>query len=182
MDVRKSLNEHCKVHNHRLFYFLVKEITRPPSTFLQIPNSMIAELETGGVIPYPYIVAEMSGEKKLFMFELCKIFGAALQYNTSSEYFKYMRLKILQQKEVKTDQFKAFKQYCEKQLLDILQSLQKFDWVSFCDQKLKTDQVWNAVNLFLRQGLFFDDIFPPTMKLQCIDILLELILVTISVN
>ena len=112
----------------------------------------------------------MSGDQTLFMFELCKIFGAALQYNTSSDYLKYMRLKSLQQKEVSTDQFKAFKQYCETQLLHILQSLQEFDWVSFRDQKLNTDQVWNTVNLFLRQGLFFDDLFPPTMKLQLMDV------------
>ena len=55
-------------------------------------------------------------------------------------------------------------------MLDILQSLQESDCVSFRDQKLNTDQVWNTVDLFLRQGLFFDDLFPPTMKLQLMDV------------
>ena len=82
--VRNSLNEHCKIHNHELFYFLAREIIRPPSTFTQIQKCMTAGLQTcGGVIPYPYIVRAMSGDQTLFMFELCKIFGVALQYNTS---------------------------------------------------------------------------------------------------
>ena len=126
--VRKSVNKHRKVHNHELLYFLAIEITRPPRSFLQIQKSMIAGLETCcGAILYPYMVAAMSGDQILFMFELCKIFGVALQYNRSSDHFKYMRLKSLQQKEVNPDQFKAFKQYCEKQFLDILRSLQKVD-------------------------------------------------------
>ena len=93
-----------------------------------------------------------------------------------------MQLKSLKEKEVIKHQFKAFKQYCEKQLLYILESLQKFDWVSFRDQKLRIGQLWNAFNLFLRQGMFFDGIFPPTMNVQCIDVLLRIIQYTKSVN
>ena len=88
--MRKSLNNHCKEHNHELFYFLAKEITRQQSSFLQIQKAMIAGLETcGGVISHPYIDKAMSGDQTLFLFELCKIFGAALQYNRSSDYFKF---------------------------------------------------------------------------------------------
>ena len=92
----KSLNDHCKEHNHELFYFLAKEITRQQSSFLQIQKSMIAGLETcSGVIQYPYMVAAMSGDHTLFMFELCKVFGTSLTYNRSSDYFKDMYLKSL---------------------------------------------------------------------------------------
>ena len=88
----------------------------------------------GGATPYLYIVAAIYGDHTLFMIELCIIFGiTVLQYNTSSEHIKYMRLKSLKEKEVSKHHFKAIKKYCEKQLLDILKSLQKFYWVSLCD-------------------------------------------------
>ena len=90
-SVHNSLNKECKKHNHKLFYFLARDISRPPSTFVQIKKSMIAGLEScGGVIPYPYIVSAMSGNHKLFMFELYNMFGTVLKYNTSAKYIKYM--------------------------------------------------------------------------------------------
>lgn len=51
--VKMNLNEQCKEEEHKLFYFLEKEISRPPSTFVLTQKSMIAGLEIcGGVIPY----------------------------------------------------------------------------------------------------------------------------------
>lgn len=96
--VHNSLNKQCKKHNHRLFYFLAGYIFRPPNTFVQIQKSIIAGLESCGVvILYPHIVSAMSGDHKLFMFELCKMFGTVLKYNTSAEYIKYMQFKSLRE-------------------------------------------------------------------------------------
>ena len=75
--------------------------------------------------------------------------------------------------DISKDEFKAFKAYCETTLNNILHSLLEFDWMSFKDQNVKPTQVWNAINLYLRQGMFFDDIFPPTMHVQCTDVLLQ---------
>ena len=79
----------------------------------------------------------------------------------------------MDQGDVSKDQFKAFKSYCEQQLHNILQSLIYFDWILFRDQNVKPSQVWNAINLYLRQGIFFEDIFPPTMHVQCDDVFLH---------
>ena len=76
--------------------------------------------------------------------------------------------------DVTKDEFKAFKGYCENILHNILQLLVEFDWMAFKDQNVKPSQVWNAINLYLRQGMFFEDtIFPPTMHVQCTDVLLQ---------
>ena len=74
--VHESLNAHCKNNDNEMFYFLARDINRPPSTYVQIQKSMIDGLETcGGVIPYPLILLAMSGDKTLFRIELAKIFG-----------------------------------------------------------------------------------------------------------
>ena len=172
--VHESLNTHCKNNDHEMFYFLAREINRPPSTYVQIQKSMIAGLETcGGVIPYPLILSAMSGDQTLFKIELAKIFGAALNHNRSGELTRFKRLKSMDGGDVTKDEFKAFKGYCENILHNILQSLVEFDWMSFKDQNVKPSQVWNAINLYLRQGMFFEDIFPPTMHVQCNDVLLK---------
>ena len=170
--VHESLNTHCKNNDHEMFYFLAREINRPPSTYVQIQKSMIAGLETcGGVIPYPLILSAMSGDQTLFKIELAKIFGAALNHNRSGELTRFKRLKSMDRGDISKDEFKAFKAYCETTLNNILHSLLEFDWMSFKDQNVKPTQVWNAINLYLRQGMFFDDIFPPTMHVQCNDVL-----------
>ena len=40
--VVENLREHCKKEKHKFFYFLAKEITPPPSTFVQVQKSMIS--------------------------------------------------------------------------------------------------------------------------------------------
>ena len=92
--VVESLREHCKKEKHKFFYFLAKEITRPPSTFVQVQKSMIAGLETcGGVIPFPYVALAMSGDQTMLNLELSKIFGAALHHNRSNLLARMKRLK-----------------------------------------------------------------------------------------
>ena len=94
--VHNSLDKKCKKCNHRLFYFLARYIFCPPNTCVQIQKYNIAGLEScGGVIPYPQIVSAMSSDQKLCMFELCKMFGTSLKYNTLAEYIKYMQFKCL---------------------------------------------------------------------------------------
>ena len=48
-----------------------------------------------------------------------------------------------------------------------------FDWTSVFQMNAKIFQVWNGINLFLRQGMFFDDVYPPVRNIKYVDISLE---------
>ena len=150
--VVESLRKHCKKEKHKFFYyFLAKEITRPPSTFVQVQKSMIAGLETcGGVIPFPCVASAISGDQTMLNLELSKIFGAALHHNRSNLLAKMKRLKNYTKEEVTQPQFKVFKEHCRMLLNEIHASLMGFDWTSFCQMNVKIFQVWNGINLFLR--------------------------------
>ena len=164
--VVESLREHCKKEKHKFFYFLAKEITRPPSTFVQVQKSMIAGLETcGGAIPFPYVALAMSGDQTMLNLELSKIFGAALHHTRSSALAKMKRLKTYTKEEVTQPQFKVFKEHCRMLLNEIYASLMGFDWTSFCQMNVKIFQVWNGINPFLGQGMFFDDVSPPVRNI-----------------
>ena len=58
-------------------------------------------------------------------------------------------------------------------LEDILHSLHKFDWLSFQYAKVRIYELCNWINHFLIHGRQFNEIFPPIMVLQSIDLLPE---------
>ena len=55
----------------------------------------------------------------------------------------------------------GFKQYCSKCLKMVMDSLLNFDFMSMLYEGCSIVSIWNATNLFFRQELLFDKVFPP---------------------
>ena len=83
------------------------------------------------------------------------------------------RVKNYTKEEVTQPQFKVFNEHCRMLLNEMHASLMGFDWTSFCQMNVKIFQVWNGINLFLRQGMFLDDVYPPVRNIKYVDISLE---------
>lgn len=74
---------------------------------------------------------------------------------------------------VTSDKWNNLVNFCDKQLKLISKCLTTFDYKSLMDKGVTLEILWNATNLFLKPGMYFDQPFPPIIGLEFSNLVLD---------
>ena len=174
--VKHILRNHCDDNNHCLYYFLPTQIFEKDNkvtTLLVIQRELIDAINLfEGVIPLHYFEEYICKNKPLkLLTELAKVMGAAVAAMSSQNNKLHNLRKSFDKKDV-ASKLPKFKEYCVRKMKEICHALLTFDYMSLAYEGMELETIWNATNLFFRQGLFFERVFPPIMfvKLESLEI------------
>ena len=171
-----NLYKHCEESNHALFHFLAKEVfdEKGQTTFLQIQKSMKKAIFCfDDNIPLKYFRYFASGKPRLLLRAMHQVMGAAIAFNKMTMLSGLKLIKGWNSGRVRNDHFRSFINYCDKQLRYIDFCLGSFDYISLLERGVPSTILWNSVNLFLKQGMYFQVVFTPICMLDIENIVLD---------
>ena len=102
-----------------------------------------------------------------------QVMGAAIAFNKMTMLSGLKLIKGWNSGRVRNDHFRSFMNYCDKQLHYIDFCLGSFDYISLLERGSPYTILWNAVNLFFKQGMYFEVVFTPIRMLDIENIVLD---------
>ena len=174
--ISDTLHKHCKEKKHAIFHFLARPVfdaKGKTTTYLHVQNCMSKGLlHFYDNIPLYYFKLMANGQSLLFIVEIANIMGAAIACNKQDHLARHKMRKAFD-KNVTSTQWNNFVNFCDKQLRLIGKRLTTFDYKCFMDNGVTPEMLWNATNLFLKQGMYFDQTFPPILGLELKNLVLD---------
>ena len=160
-----TLTKHCVENKHCLFYFISKAIfdNNKVTTTLIIQRNLLQAINLfDGLIPLHYFKEYIYKKNPVMLIsELSKVMGAAIAGMSLKTKLRNMLGK--RNTADVASSIPAFQYYCKRTMQDICHALVTFDYTSLVYEGMSVEVIWNATNLFFRQGLYFDRTFPPLM-------------------
>ena len=172
-----NLYKHCETNNHALFHFTVKEVFDDggQTTFLQIQKSMSRALSitTNNNIPFQFFKFMSEGKPTLLIHRINLVMGAAIACNKLTKINAKRMIQGFDKEGVTMEIFNSYIEYCDWQLHNIAKCLSTFNYTELLEFGVSCEEVWNATNLFLKQGLYFVSKFVPVHQLNIKNITLD---------
>ena len=171
-----NLYKHCEVKKHALFHFIATEVfdEKGQTTFLQIQKSMKKGIFCfNDNIPLMYFQYMAKGKPHLLLQAINQVMGAAMAFNKQTMLSGLKLIKGFHKEDFRKEQFRSYINYCDKQLRLIAFCLGSFDYISLLQQGVTSNVLWNSMNLFFKQGMYFTMEFTPISMLHIENIVLD---------
>ena len=99
--------------------------------------------------------------------------GAAIACNKLTKINAKRMIQGFDKEGVTMEIFNSYIEYCDWQLHNIAKCLSTFNYTELLRFGVSCEEVWNATNLFLKQGLYFVSKFVPVHQLNIKNITLD---------
>ena len=113
------------------------------------------------------------GKPHLLLQAINQVMGAAMAFNKQTMLSGLKLIKGFPKEDVRNEQFRSYINYCDEQLRLIAFCLGSFDYITLLQQGVTSSVLWNSMNLFFKQGMYFTMEFTPISMLHIENIVLD---------